>query len=56
MAVPSRVSLLISILRLNPLLTYGIPPEVVYSKTSAAGLQYGDLRARRAQHLLHFAS
>ena len=26
-AVPSRVSLLISILRLNPVLTYGIPPE-----------------------------
>ena len=27
MAVPSRVSLLISILRLNLMLTYGIPPE-----------------------------
>ena len=27
-AVPSRVSLLISILRLNLVLTYGIPPEV----------------------------
>ena len=27
MAVPSRVSLLISILRLNLVLTYGIPPE-----------------------------
>ena len=26
-AVPSRVSLLISILRLNLVLTYGIPPE-----------------------------
>ena len=26
-AVPSRVSLLISILRLNMVLTYGIPPE-----------------------------
>ena len=26
-AVPSRVSLLISILRLNLMLTYGIPPE-----------------------------
>ena len=26
-AVPSRVSLIISILRLNPVLTYGIPPE-----------------------------
>ena len=26
-AVPSRVSLLISILRLNVVLTYGIPPE-----------------------------
>ena len=26
-AVPSRVSLLISILRLIPVLTYGIPPE-----------------------------
>ena len=27
-AVPSRVSLLISILRINLVLTYGIPPEV----------------------------
>ena len=27
LAVPSRVSLLISILRLNLVLTYGIPPE-----------------------------
>ena len=27
-AVPSRVSLLISILRLNLVLTYGIPPEL----------------------------
>ena len=27
LAVPSRVSLLISILRLNVVLTYGIPPE-----------------------------
>ena len=26
-AVPSRVSLLISVLRLNLVLTYGIPPE-----------------------------
>ena len=26
-AIPSRVSLLISILRLNMVLTYGIPPE-----------------------------
>ena len=26
-AVPSRVSLLISILRLNLVLTYGVPPE-----------------------------
>ena len=26
-AVPSRVSLLISILKLNLMLTYGIPPE-----------------------------
>ena len=26
-AVPSRVSLLISILRMNPVLTYGIPPD-----------------------------
>ena len=26
-AVPSRVSLLVSILRLNLVLTYGIPPE-----------------------------
>ena len=30
-AVPSRVSLLISILRLNLVLTYGIPPELVYA-------------------------
>ena len=29
-AVPSRVSLLISILRLNMVLTYGIPPEFIY--------------------------
>ena len=27
-AVPSRVSLLISILRLNLVLTYGIPPDL----------------------------
>ena len=27
-AVPSRVSLLIPILRLNLVLTYGIPPEI----------------------------
>ena len=27
LAVPSRVSLLISILRLNLVLTYGIPPD-----------------------------
>ena len=27
-AVPSRVSLLMSILRLNMVLTYGIPPEL----------------------------
>ena len=27
LAVPSRVSLLISIIRLNLVLTYGIPPE-----------------------------
>ena len=42
-AVPSRVSLLISILRLNLVLTYGIPPEFrggvhifIYFKTSYA--------------------
>ena len=27
LAIPSRVSLLISILRLNLVLTYGVPPE-----------------------------
>ena len=31
-AVPSRVSLLISIFRLNLMLTYGIPPEFIGSR------------------------
>ena len=43
-AVPSRVSLLISILRLNLVLTYGIPPEFrggvhlfIYNRHTSSG-------------------
>ena len=47
-AVPSRASLLISILRLNTVLTYGIPPEIrggahlfILNRHTSSGLKEG---------------
>ena len=50
-AVPSRVSLLISILRLNLVLPYGIPPEF---QGDGVGLLYRfDARGDIARYLLY---